>query len=148
MRVNVVVCRGPTCGDKRGSAALSEHLRASVAARGLADRVELSEEICLGHCLRGPNVLVCDAEDPDGVASPRAVLYNRMTAADLDRVVDRHLVGGIAIRALTNLPPVVQAHVCDAHLMPQALVTQDNFWNSSARAHLVGFLGLQTPCKP
>ena len=106
MRVNVVVCRGPVCGDKRGSAALAEHLRARVVAEGLAERVEVSEEICLGHCLRGPNVLVCDAEDPDGLLSPRAVLYNRMTVANLDRIVDRHLKGGIAVRALTNLPPV------------------------------------------
>ena len=106
MRVNVVVCRGPVCGDKRGSAALAEHLRARVVAEGLAEGVEVSEEICLGHCLRGPNVLVCDAEDPDGLLSPRAVLYNRMTVANLDRIVDRHLKGGIAVRALTNLPPV------------------------------------------
>ena len=102
--MNVVVCRGPVCGDKRGSAALTAHLAASVAARNLQDRVIVSEEICLGHCLRGPNVLVSDADDPDGPSSPRAVLYNRMTVADLDRVVDRHLVGGIVVRALTNLP--------------------------------------------
>jgi (2Fe-2S) ferredoxin len=106
VKVNVVVCRGPTCGDKRGSAALTAHLNATLAARKLADRVIVSEEICLGHCLRGPNVLVCDAEDPDGLLSPRAVLYNRMTVANLDRIVDRHLKGGIAVRALTNLPPV------------------------------------------
>jgi (2Fe-2S) ferredoxin len=106
VRVNVVVCRGPVCGDKRGSAALAEHLRARVVAEGLAEGVEVSEEICLGHCLRGPNVLVSDAEDPDGLTSPRAVLYNRMTVAGLDRVIDRHLVGGIAVRALTNLPGI------------------------------------------
>ena len=106
MKVNVVVCRGPVCGDKRGSAALTAHLNAILAARDLAERVVVSEEICLGHCLRGPNVLVSDAEDPDGLTSPHAVLYNRMTVADLGRVVDRHLVGGIAIRALTNLPGI------------------------------------------
>jgi (2Fe-2S) ferredoxin len=106
VKVNVIVCRGPVCGDKRGSAALTAHLAASVAARNLQDRVTVSEEICLGHCLRGPNVLVSDAEDPDGLTSPRAVLYNRMTVAGLDRVVDRHLVGGIVVRALTNLPSV------------------------------------------
>jgi (2Fe-2S) ferredoxin len=106
VKVNVVVCRGPVCGDKRGSAALADHLTATVAARGLQDHVEVSEEICLGHCLRGPNVLVCDGDDPDGLTSARAVLYNRMTVEDLDRVVERHLVGGIAVRALTNLPPV------------------------------------------
>jgi (2Fe-2S) ferredoxin len=105
-RLNVIVCRGPTCGDKRGSAALTAHLEETIAARGLQDRVSVSEEICLGHCLRGPNVLVGDADDPDGVVSPRAVLYNRMTVPDLDRVIERHLLGGIAVRALTNLPPV------------------------------------------
>jgi (2Fe-2S) ferredoxin len=104
VKVSVVVCRGPVCGDKRGSAALTAHLNASLAARNLQDRVTVSEEICLGHCLRGPNVLVSDADDPDGLTSPRAVLYNRVTVADLDRVVERHLVGGIAVRALTNLP--------------------------------------------
>ena len=106
MKVNVVVCRGPVCGDKRGSAALTTHLNASLAARGLQDRVAVSEEICLGHCLRGPNVLVSDGDDPEGLTSPRAILYNRMTVVDLDRVVERHLVGGIAVRAFTNLPPI------------------------------------------
>jgi (2Fe-2S) ferredoxin len=104
--VSVVVCRGPVCGDKRGSAALTAHLAASVVARNLQDRVTVSEEICLGHCLRGPNILVSDTDDPDGLLSPRAVLYNRMTIGDLGRVVERHLVGGIAVRALTNLPPI------------------------------------------
>jgi (2Fe-2S) ferredoxin len=106
VKVNVVVCRGPVCGDKRGAVALTAHLNASVAARGLEDRVAVSEEICLGHCLRGPNVLVFEGDDPDGLTSPRAILYNRMTVDDLDRVVERHLVGGIAVRALTNLLPI------------------------------------------
>jgi (2Fe-2S) ferredoxin len=105
-RLNVVVCRGPTCGEKRGSAALTAHLQETIAARGLDDRVSVSEEFCLGHCLRGPNILVGDADHPDGLTSPRAVLYNRMTVTDLDRVIERHLLGGIAVRALTNLPPV------------------------------------------
>ena len=102
----MVVCRGPVCGDKRGSAALTTHLKASLVARNLADRVTVSEEVCLGHCLRGPNVLVSAADDPDGLTSSSAILYNRMTVTDLDRVVERHLVGGIAVRALTNLPPI------------------------------------------
>ena len=102
----MVVCRGPVCGDKRGSAALTRHLKASLLARNLEDRVTVSEEVCLGHCLRGPNVLVSAADDPDGLTSSSAILYNRMTVTDLDRVVERHLVGGIAVRALTNLPPI------------------------------------------
>jgi (2Fe-2S) ferredoxin len=100
MAMTVVVCRGPVCGDRRDAAALTAHLAESIARRGLADRVRVAEEVCLGHCLRGPNVLVCDDDDRN------PVLYNRMTVADLDRVIDRHLVGGIAVRPLMYRPPV------------------------------------------
>lgn len=130
MVMTVVVCRGPVCGDRRDAAALSAHLIESIARRGLGDRIRVSEEVCLGHCLRGPNVLVCESDDPMnpgqvdrvaggggvaggangsvgvGLTSERTVLYNRMTIADLDRVIDRHLVGGIAVRPLMHRPPV------------------------------------------
>jgi (2Fe-2S) ferredoxin len=106
-RLTVVVCSGPVCRDQRGSAELRRHLDETIAARGLADRVRVVDEVCLGHCLRGPNVLVVE-EGVDiglGAAAPRAVLYNRMTRGDLDRVVERHLVGGMAVRPLMNRPP-------------------------------------------
>jgi (2Fe-2S) ferredoxin len=107
--LNVIVCRGPVCGDRRGAAQLLEHLQARVAARGLTDRVSVREEICLGHCLRGPNILVAEGDAGLaglGGASGGGVLYNHMTLDDVDRVVERHLVGGMAVRTLTNLPPV------------------------------------------
>lgn len=111
-RLTVVVCSGPVCRDQRGSAELRQHLDETIAARGLADRVRVVDEVCLGHCLRGPNVLVVEENDGAapfdprlGAAAPRAVLYNRMTRADLDRVVERHLVGGMVVRPLMNRPP-------------------------------------------
>ena len=58
---------------------------------------------CLGHCLRGPNVLV---QEEGSDVDFGGVLYNRMTLDDLDRVIDRHLVGGMAVRVLMNRPPV------------------------------------------
>jgi (2Fe-2S) ferredoxin len=107
--LSVIVCNGPVCGDRRGSARLLEHAQARVAERGLADRVSVRTEVCLGHCLRGPNILVASG-DPGlaavGEAPGVSVLYNHMTIEDLDRVIERHLVGGIAVRALTNLPPI------------------------------------------
>jgi (2Fe-2S) ferredoxin len=112
--MTVVVCRGPVCGGRRDAAALTAHLSAHIARRGLGERVRVSEEICLGHCSQGPNVLVCEGRDGevDGEVSgsqngsmKRAVLYNRMTVSDLDRVLDRHLVGGIAVRPLMHRPP-------------------------------------------
>jgi (2Fe-2S) ferredoxin len=102
-RLTVVVCRGPTCGDHRGSAALTARLEETIRARGLAQRIRLVEETCLGHCLRGPNVLV---QDDDAGVDSGGVLYNRMTLEELDRVIDKHLVGGMAVRVLMNRPPV------------------------------------------
>ena len=111
-RFTVIVCRGATCGDGRNSAALTARLREMVAARALDEQMTVLEETCFGHCLRGPNVLAYDNEDANGsriygpgAAAPSAVLYNHMTVHDLDRVVERHLAGGMMIRPLLNRPP-------------------------------------------
>lgn len=102
-RLTVVVCRGPTCGERRGSGELAAHLVETVRARGLEERVTVVDEYCLGHCSRGPNILVQE----DGTADPfGGVLYDRMTVADLDRVIEKHLVGGMVIRVLMNRPPI------------------------------------------
>ena len=98
-RFSVIVCRGPTCGERRNSGELYSRLEETIASRTLGGRITLSWETCFGHCLRGPNILVCAGEEP-------AVLYNRMTLADLDRVIERHLVGGMVVRLLLNRPPV------------------------------------------
>jgi hypothetical protein len=42
----------------------------------------------------------------------------------------------------------VTNYLCSTHLMPQSLLTQNNFWNSSARAHFLGFLGANRDCAP
>lgn len=98
-----MVCRGPTCGERRGSGELAARLAETLRARGLEDRVRLVDEYCLGHCLRGPNILVQE----EGSGEPfGGVLYNRMTAEELDRVIEKHLVGGMAIRILMNRPPI------------------------------------------
>jgi (2Fe-2S) ferredoxin len=102
-RLTVVVCRGPTCGERRGSGELAARLIETVRARGLEERVHVVDEYCLGHCLRGPNILVQE----EGAAEPLGgVLYDRMTLDDLDRVIEKHLVGGMAIRVLMNRPPI------------------------------------------
>jgi len=91
---------------------LFDSLQATVAARGLTGQITVGQETCFGHCLQGPNILVCDTVQleaqggwPD-LGSPTAVLYNRMTRADLMRVIDRHLTGGMVVRPFLNRPPV------------------------------------------
>lgn len=107
-----MVCRGPTCGEARNSAALTARLHGMVAARGLTEQVSVLEETCFGHCLRGPNVLVYDTDEArgqriygPGSATATTVLYNRMTISDLEKVVERHLVGGMVVRPFLNRPP-------------------------------------------
>jgi len=102
-RLTVVVCRGPTCGERRGSGALAAHLAETVRARGLEGRVHVVDEYCLGHCSRGPNILVQEDGTDEMLGG---VLYDRMTVADLDRVIEKHLVGGMVIRVLMNRPPI------------------------------------------
>jgi (2Fe-2S) ferredoxin len=112
-RLTVIVCLGPTCGEKRDAGALYDRLHRAIADGRLPGDVTLARETCFGHCLRGPNILVCDSDDlgPQlhgylGAATPSAVLYNRMTADDLDRVIDRHLKGGMVVRPLLDRRPV------------------------------------------
>lgn len=107
-RLTVMVCRGPTCGERRGSAALHQHVEDLVAERGLGERVTLAWETCFGHCLRGPNVLVYDTDEVrgwnvyGGLDSPSAVLYNRVTIHELETILDKHLAGGMFIRPIVR----------------------------------------------
>ena len=109
---SVLVCQGPTCGDRRGGGALADALTAAVAERGIGDRVRIQRETCFGHCLRGPNVLVCDDEllrlaggIPWG-GSAGAVLYNRVGLKNIPQIVERHLIAGAIVTPLLNRPPV------------------------------------------
>jgi (2Fe-2S) ferredoxin len=112
-RFTVIVCQGPVCGDKRNAGELYRRLEGTLAARGLSEQILLWRETCLGHCLRGPNILVCETDQVrnaprmgKGGGIDTAVLYNRMTLADLDRMIDRHLLGGMVVRPFLNRLPV------------------------------------------
>lgn len=100
-----MVCRGPTCGERRNSAALHERLETLIAARGVTAQVTLAWETCFGHCLRGPNILVYDTDEvrgwqtQAGLEAPSAVLYNRVAPEELERMLDKHLAGGLDMRA-------------------------------------------------
>jgi hypothetical protein len=59
---------------------------------------------------------------------------------DFDDVVDFEDSAGSGTYSLLN------SYVCASKLMPQAEVTREKFWESSARAHLVGAFNLPTAC--
>jgi (2Fe-2S) ferredoxin len=102
-RLTVMVCRGPTCGERRNSAALHARLEELVAERGLAQQVTLGWETCYGHCLRGPNILVYDTDEVSGwsvyagLDAPSAVIYARVAVDQLERLLDTHLGDGLGM---------------------------------------------------
>lgn len=117
-RFRIVICRGPECGDRRGSAVLHEAFRSALEANGARERTELVWQSCFGRCTQGPNVLVREilTVEPGGLTTsgfatlpgPRGVtaLYNRMDPARAQRVVVEHVNGGQIIRDLIERPSI------------------------------------------
>ncbi len=117
-RFQITVCRGPECGDRRGSAAVADALRAALVAHGLADRAQLGWQSCFGRCSQGPNVLVREIT-PDGGSppvtgesaappAPRATaLYNAVLAVNADELIRRHVGAGEVVRSLIQPPTLL-----------------------------------------
>jgi len=114
-RYRVIVCRGPECGERRGSAALYAELERQIELNGLAGRVELDWQSCFGRCQSGPNIMVREASEHDAgparftVLLPtntgEAVLYNAVRIEELGRILRDHVVGGRPIRAMMGRKP-------------------------------------------
>jgi len=117
-RFRVVICRGPECGDRRGSAALHEIFRAALDAHGVRESTELVWQSCFGRCTQGPNVLVRELVAPDPAAltgvgfatlpGPRGVtaLYNRIDATRAERLVALHVRDGQIVREYVERPGI------------------------------------------
>lgn len=121
-RYRIIICRGPECGDRRGSAELHELFRTSLEANGARERAELMWQSCFGRCTQGPNVLVREMSDasPPGPAlgtgfatlpGPRGAtaLYNRMDGSRIERVVVQHVIGGQIVRELIERPGMLHS---------------------------------------
>jgi (2Fe-2S) ferredoxin len=119
-RFRVLVCRGPECGDRRGSAAIHAAFVHELARQGANDRCELAVQSCFGRCTQGPNVLV--RELPTGpVAAPRfaladlppragggpklaTALYSRLDPSKVPAIVATHVVAGRVLAAYVEPP--------------------------------------------
>ena len=114
-RYKIVICRGPECGDRRGSSALHEVFRSALDAHAARDRADLVWQSCFGRCTQGPNVLVREvvAQEPVGfgfatLPGPRGAtaLYNRVDPERVERVVVQHVLGGQIVRELIERPGI------------------------------------------
>lgn len=130
-RFRILVCRGPECGERRGSHAIRDALVHQLARRGLTGEVDLGWQSCFGRCTQGPNVLVQElaaprpgerqfllATMPRGRAG-RSALYNRVTPADVEEIVVQHLQGDRPVSRLIE-PPARSAAGYNAPAQPPA----------------------------
>ena len=78
------------CCDPNGQAELQWIFKQKLAERGLKHRVRANKSGCLDQCEHGPNLVVY----------PDAVWYSHVTAADVDEIIDSHIIGGVPVARL------------------------------------------------
>ena len=117
-RFRIVICRGPECGDRHGSAALLEAFQGELAAHGAQAHTELAWQSCFGRCTQGPNVLVREILTGEAAPTlgtgfatlpgPRGAtgLYNRVDGQRVARIVSAHVMGGQIVREYIERPGI------------------------------------------
>ncbi|HYX68431.1 MAG TPA: ferredoxin [Terriglobales bacterium] len=90
------------CCDPAGQAALQKAFKEKLKARGLKGRVRANKSGCLDQCEHGPNLVVY----------PEGVWYGGVTLADLDEIIESHLVGGRPVERLRLAEECINTATC------------------------------------
>ncbi len=72
------------CCDPGGAAGLQKLFKQKLAERGLKGKVRANQSGCLDQCEHGPNLVVY----------PDAIWYGGVAAADVDEIIDSHIISG------------------------------------------------------
>jgi (2Fe-2S) ferredoxin len=78
------------CCLAKGSSALRDAFKEALKGRGLAGRVRANKAGCLDTCEEGISVVVY----------PEGVWYGRVTLADVEEIVERHIIKGEIVTRL------------------------------------------------
>ena len=100
------------CCDPNASEWLQKAFKKALAARGLTRRVRANRAGCLDQCEHGPTVVVY----PDGV------WYGRVSEADIDEIIESHIIAGKPVDRLRLPDECINTPSCD-HKPRRALPT-------------------------
>jgi len=78
----------------KGAPAVLERFKKLVQQKGLKPRIRAQKAGCLDTCELGVSVVVY----------PEAVWYKQVTVADVDEIVESHLVNGVPVERLRQHP--------------------------------------------
>ena len=81
------------CCSAKDSVKLRAHMKARAKQRGLSD-VRINASQCLDRCEFGPTMVIY----------PEGVWYAPKTVADVDEIIETHLVGGGRVERLMLMP--------------------------------------------
>jgi (2Fe-2S) ferredoxin len=91
------------CCDPSAQAELQKLFKQKLAKRGLKGKVRANQSGCLDQCEHGPNLVVY----------PEAVWYGRVTLADVDEIIQSHIVGGKPVERLMLRDSCINTASCE-----------------------------------
>ena len=97
------------CCDPEALGTLQLAFKKELAVRGLKDRVRANRAGCLDQCEHGPTVVVY----------PDAVWYGGVTHADVNEIIESHLIHHTPVARLQLADACINTPAC-AHKAPRA----------------------------
>jgi len=90
------------CCDPSAQAQLQLQFKLKLALRGLKKRVRANKSGCLDQCEHGPTVVIY----------PDAVWYGGVTSADVDEIIESHVLNGKPVERLLIADACLNASSC------------------------------------
>ena len=91
------------CCDPSGQAKLQKLFKQKLAEHGLKGKVRANQSGCLDQCEHGPNIVVY----------PEAVWYGCVTEADVDEIIESHIIGGRPVERLMMAEACINTATCE-----------------------------------
>jgi len=110
-KYQILVCKGPDCGDKRFSIDILDAFQNELRTCPLdGNEVVLEQYSCFGRCKKGPNVLVREMKPNENLrmillmptAGAGAYLYHAVHPREARQILEEHVRAGRPLVAFTK----------------------------------------------